>query len=719
MNGIRTLSRLRFAALAAACLAIGAAHRADAALDPRFDPGKLVYPSLNPIQKVEPQRSTLPNGMVLYLLEDHTLPVVRAEFYVKGGSLWEPAAKAGLGRLTGEVMRSGGSAAKTGDWLDDRLAAIGASISTYIGQDFSGGSFRCLSDNAPEIVSLVAEVLRRPAFPEDKIELSKVGMRREIASRNDELFSVLSRTATQALYGKDSPYARTPEYATVEAITREDCLGMHARCFAPNHTILVVYGDFSAAAMKKLIAASFGDWKRNDAPLAALPPIPGRGPKRVMFAPKEDVTQSGILLAHPGHRADSPDYADMQVMEQALGGGFSSRLFNRIRTQRGLAYTAGSTSGAGFFRPGNFIAYTLTRNDSVMVALDLLRAEVEKVTREPVTPEELKVARDAVENAFVFNFERPSSVAFRAGFYELAGYPADFLQKYQAALGKVTAESMLEAAKRQIEPDKLVTVIVGKEKEFDRPLESLGQPLERVDISIPPPPSKVRAGEASPEALAKGQALLKKAAELAGGSAAWSAVKSIGLEQKLSISMQGQSLAMEMSLSWVLPDRQLAVQKTPMGEMSQGFDGTSGWAKMMGQIQETPGAADEMKQEYERSLFHVLGHPSEIQAQALPEPQTVDGVTYAVAFVKSERVRDWMLYFSPDGKLARMEYTAEGRQGPTKQTAILDDWKPLGAIQYPHAMKLIMDGKPFMEMTVASAKLDAAFDEAIFKKPAN
>jgi zinc protease len=175
-------------------------------------------------------------------------------------------------------------------------------------------------------------------------------------------------------------------------------------------------------------------------------------------------------------------------LEQALGGGFSSRLFNVIRTQRGLAYAAGAVAGGGFFRPGVFLGYALTRNDSVMVSADLLRAEVARVASERFGEEEAKLAREAVENSLVFQFSDRASVLFRAGFYELAGYPQDFLLQYQKDLAAVTPEAMQAAAQRKIHPEQFITVIVGKEKEFDRPLDSLGQEVERVDISIPPPP---------------------------------------------------------------------------------------------------------------------------------------------------------------------------------------------------------------------------------------
>jgi zinc protease len=710
--------RIRHSVLLAALLLCAAS--ANAALDPRFDPSKLTIPPLHPIPPVKPSRAVLANGMVVYLLENHDLPVVQGQIYSKGSSLWEPADKVGLGQLTGEVMRSGGSTAHSGDWLDDRLAAIGASIGTSLEEDFSYASFRCLSENSAEVLGLLAEVVRKPAFPEDKIELSKVGLRRQIASRNDEMFDVLRRVSRLAVYGKDNPYARIPEYATVEAITRADCVKLHAQCFAPNRSIVVIYGDFKKDEMQRLAARVWGDWKKDPSPTPALPAMPARAGNRVVFAPKDDVTQSAVVLAHIGFKEDSPDYADMEVLENALGGGFQSRLFNHIRTQRGLAYSTGAVSGAGFMRPGLFFAYSLTRNDSVMTALDLVRDEVRRITREPVTAEELKVARDAVQNSFVFNFERPSAVVFRAAYYELAGYPQDFLQRHQKALEAVTAASMLAAAQRQIEPDKLVTIIVGKESEFDRPLTSIGPPVERVDITIPPPPSRVGAstGAATPDALARGHEWMMRAADQAGGVAAWGAIKSWSEDSKVSVSMGGQSIALVASQSFLLPDRSFMTQKTPMGEIAIGFDGKNGWANVMGKIQDDPTAPRKRKEDFERSFFRLFQHPEQIEAQAL-ESRTIDGANYSAAFVKSDVVRDWILMFDADGRIARMEYSGEGPEGPAKLTETYGDWRPVGAIQYPYTNKVLIDGKPVMESTITQARVNPALPDSLFRKPGN
>lgn len=712
---MKTTSVFRASVLTLALAVTAAAHAADVA---KYDPSKIKTPPINKIPSVKPERFVMPNGAVVYLLENHELPVVTGTVYFKSSPSLTPADKVGLGGLTGEVMRSGGTATRSGDWLDDRLAAIGASVSTGLGGETGSGGFRCLTENTAEVVGLWADVLRRPAFPDDKIELAKVGMRRSIASRNDEMFPILQRTASEATFGADSPWARKPEYATVEAITQADCRKLHAQVFVPERAIFAIYGDFNSAAMKKQLLASFGDWKKSGTPAPTIPPVPASTKPRLVFAPKNDVTQSGIVLTQMGFRADDPDYAPMQVLEQGLGGGFSSRLFSTIRTRRGLAYATGAVSGADFTKPGVFLAYSLTKSESTMVALDLLREEVARVTREPLGNDELEVAKQAVVNGFVFNFADPSQTLFRAAYYELIGYPADFLDRYQKALDQVTAQSVLEAAKRRIRPAEQVAIVVGKEADFDRKLETAGLPVERVDVTIPPPPSKMTGVASSPEALAKGKAMLAKASQLAGGAAAWSAVKNVTVQQSATLSIQGQTMSMEMSETWVFPDRRVTSQKLPFGEVKQGYDGKVGWMSAMGQVQDQPKMASSVAEDWTRSLYQVLGKPDQFEVTALAEPRTVGEQTYTAAFVKSDAVRDWVLLFAPDGKLAGMEYQGEGPAGMTKVTELYADWQPEGALQYPRSSKALMDGKPFMEAKVGSVKLNDTVSDAVFAKPA-
>lgn len=707
---------LATAALAWAALAAPVGAAVDKSI---FDPRKLPTPPIGRIPAVNPERMVLPNGAVVYLLEDRSLPTVYGIAYFPSSPALVPAERAGLASVVGDVIRDGGTARNTGDYLDDRLAAIGANLTSNVGATQASTGFRCLTENTAEVVALWADMTRVPAFPDDKIELSKVALRQSIASRNDEMMSMLMRTARHAVYGKDSPWARMPEYATVEPISAADCRTMHAQVFVPERMVIAIYGDFRSADMRKLLLAQWGDWKRSGTAKPVLPPTPESVEPKLVFAPKDDVTQSGVILAQPGSLASDPDYAALQVLEQGLGGGFSSRMFSYIRTARGLAYSTGANAGTGFESPGVFTAFSLTRSDSTLVALGLVRDQITAVTREPFSAQELETAKQAVVNGFVFNFEDPSQSLFRAAYYEAIGYPADFLQRYQKSLDEVTAEGVLAAAKRKITPGAQVAIVVGREKDFEGTLESTGLKVERMDISIPPPPSKLGKVTESAESRAKAKGWLDGAVKAAGGSAAWSGVKTASISIEATVSMQGQSLGLGIEELSAFPYRQVTTQKLPFGEVKSGFDGKVGWQSAMGQVQDNPKAADEAEKEWKNSLWHMFGEPASVELVALDKPENVDGVDYLAAAVKGSSRTDHVLLFTADGRFAGSAFMDEGnaQMGPARTVELRGDWKPVGAIQYPHSVKLYRDGKVFMDAKVTKVELNVAVTDAMFAKP--
>jgi len=718
---MRTHRFLRLSLIVAIALSLGVSVAFAVDDASKWNPAQVPTPPLHPIATVTPKRVALANGIVIYLLEDHTLPIVRGIAYAKGTPLWVERGKVGLGPITGDVMRMGGTAKHPGDALDDRLASIGAAIETsYDGREMANASFHCLADNTSEVVGLWAEIMREPTFPDSKIELARVGLRRQIASRNDDMSDVLFRVMRQAVYGKDNIWywSREPEYATIEAVTRQDCIALHRKLFEPSRMVLALYGDFHTADMTKLLTSRLADWKGAHEPFPPIPPVPTDSKPRLVFADKEDVTQSGVLLGHTGFRADDPDYPAMSVFETALGGGFQSRLVNRIRTERGLAYATGAVAGDGYVRPGIFIAYSLTKSESTMTALGLLRDEVKRSVTEPFTNDEVRIARNTVENTFVFNFAEPSDILFRAAYYEAIGYPQDFLQKYQKALQSVDGPAVTAAARRKVHPDQLVAVVVGREHDFERPLASAGWPVERADISIPPPPSRTKQGSVTPQpgAEQQGREWLRKAADAAGGPTAWKQVKTQRLETSSTIVMGGRNMAASSKLAWKLPDRIVSVRTLPFGESKIGFDGKNGWSSVGTAIKDEPDLGKSVREEYERSFFYLFGHSDQMQLTAA-EPQTIDGVTYHVARVQGGAVQEFSLYFGPDGRLGRIEYEGDGPKGPALNTEIFSDWRRAGKVEYPYARSVLIDGEPYLEAKVTQVTFDAPIDDASFSKP--
>src|SRR5690348_14721974 len=226
---------------------------------------QIPIPKLPPFHPQQPKRVELPNGMVVFLQEDHELPLIDMTARIRGGSRTEPAAKAGLVSLYGEVWRTGGTKTQTGDQLDDYLEIRAAKVETDGNADSTTISLSCLKEDFNDVFKVFGDLLREPEFRADKLELAKREMDDGISRRNDEASDVARREATKLAYGKDNPYVREPEYATVDAVTRQDLLDWHSKFVYPNNIIVGIVGDFDSAQMEAKLRAAFGGWTKGPA----------------------------------------------------------------------------------------------------------------------------------------------------------------------------------------------------------------------------------------------------------------------------------------------------------------------------------------------------------------------------------------------------------------------------------------------------------------------
>ena len=469
-------------------------------------------PPLPPFHPQEPRRVELPNGLVIFLQEDHELPLVRGTARIRGGSRDESAAKAGLVQIYAEAWRTGGTKDRTGDELDDYLEAGAARVEALGGVDSTRLSWDCLKDNQDEVFQVFVDLLRDPAFREDKIAVAKRRLDTTISRRNDEPEQIAAREAQKLGYGADSPYARQAEYATVAGVTRDDLVNWYRTYVHPNNIILGVVGDFDSKAMEEKLRAAFGSWEKGP----ALPPlqVSFKGPKPgIYFVPKDDVNQSSIRMVGLGTRRDNPDYYAIEVLDQIFGGSFSSRLMKDIRTKKGLAYEVGGGIGTAFDHPGLFQISMGTKSGSTAAAIQALEDEIDGLKTGPPTAEELRKAKDSILNSFVFEFDSKAKVLAERMSYEFYGYPADFLERYRAGIEKVSLADVQRAAEKYIHKNQLAVLVVGKASEFDRPLSSFG-PVTTLDVSIPAAGRNAKPSAGSNPA---GKALLNKMVEALGG----------------------------------------------------------------------------------------------------------------------------------------------------------------------------------------------------------
>jgi len=446
----------------------------------------LTYSKLGDIRIPAVHQVTLANGMRLFLLEDHELPLISVSARIRTGSIYDPPGKIGLAAVTGTVMRTGGTKSRTGDEIDEQLESIAASVETGIGLNSGSAYVSVLKKDIDVGLEILADVLMNPAFREDKIMLAKIQHRSSIARRNDDVGSIAAREFKKLIYGPQSVYARHTEYATIDNINRNDLIAFHKNFFGPNNIMLGIWGDFDTEEMIKKIEKAFEAWEKVDTALPKIPPVEYDYPKTVNVIRKDDVNQSNIYLGHIGGLRSNPDYFALILMNRILGSGFTSRLFKNVRSREGLAYSVFGIYSANYDYPGLFYVGCQTKSEATVKAVRAMTEEVRIMTESLVTDQELALAKDSYLNSFVFNFDTKGEIVQRLMTYAYYGYPQDFLEKTKDSIEKVTKEDVLRVAKKYLRPDKVQILAVGRPQDFDEPLSALGK-VNEIDITIPPP----------------------------------------------------------------------------------------------------------------------------------------------------------------------------------------------------------------------------------------
>ena len=459
---------------------------------PASEPWKqIAIPPLHDFKPAEPRKVTLENGLVIFLQEDHELPFIDGTILIRGGSRNEPANKAGLVSLYGEAWRTSGTTTHTGEQLDDMLALKAASIETSGGQATTSMHWSSFSKDFDEVFGLTTDLLEHPSFKADKLALGKREADTSIARRNDDAAEIAGREAGLVAYGKNNPYDREVEYATVDAVKLSDLQDWHDKTMAPNNMIVAIEGDFNSAQIESKLRKAFAGLKPG-VPIKA-PDVVFHDPQHgVFFANKGDVDQSNVYIVGLGTERSNPDYYALSVMNEVFSGGFGSRVIQSVRTRLGLAYNVSGSFGAGYDHPGLFVAEAGTKSSSTVAATKAVLDEVGRLKTVPPTTEELRSAKDQLLNSFIFNYDSREKTLNEQVVLALYGYPPDFLDKYKAGIEKVTSAEVQRVANKYVDVNKLAVVIVGNQGEMGTPLTELG-PVTNLDIAIPPPPKGAQA----------------------------------------------------------------------------------------------------------------------------------------------------------------------------------------------------------------------------------
>ncbi len=680
---------------------------------------KIDMPKLSDPQMPQVETVTLDNGMKIYLIEDHKLPLVKARIRLAAGSYLDPLDKVGLGSIVGTVMRTGGTNKMTGDEIDEKLESIGASVETGMGTTSGSASMNILSDYVDTGLEILSDVLRNPVFDQEKIDLAKTEEKTGISRRNDDAWDICFREFQKIIYGEDSPYARHTEYATVDAISRDDLMKFHDDYIAPENTMIAIWGDFKKKDMIEKLKKYFGTWKKSTVALPPIPEVNYEYKSSVSYIDKKNINQSKVRLGHIGGLITDPDYHATIVMNNILGGSFGSRLFNNVRSKQGLAYSVGGTYRSNISYPGYFFNYVFTKSETTVQAIKSIIHEIENMQVAPPTEEELRVAKDSYLNSFVFNFENKGEILDRMMTYDYYGLPRDFIFKEKEMVEKVTAEDVLAAAKKNLHPDALHIVVVGNADDFDESLGALGA-VDTIDVSIPSGESSEELA-VTPEMLSMGKELIMKAANALGGVDNFKKVKTTASKSTVNLVTPQGEFALNSETVTELPDKSRNVIITPMGELIMVQNGEQMWSKQGPTVVEgTSEQIEDQKKEMFRNSILVFSN--------------LDGEAYQFVYLGQEDLGgaavEMLQVQSPDGsmkyKLAldaasflpvgRM-YFGETMMGPGNLTEYLADYREVGGIKVPHEIKIEADGKPVATVNISEYSANVPVEEGTFTKP--
>ncbi len=438
------------------CIALAADPIAKHPRDLRFPARDFTPP------KAAAYRHTLSNGAVAFLVEDHEFPLVDIAVTIRTGSYLDPAGKEGLASMMGRQMSMGGTKTKSPAAFDEEAAFLAAQIGSGVGEIGGEAGLNCLSKNLDAGMALFIDMLRNPAFDEARLKIARSRSLQDMQRRNDSTASIEQREFRRLLRGEHHFTTAEVTKASIESITRQDLVDFHARYYYPANFILAVSGDFDTKQMLARLEQALANWPNRDArvpdpPAPAFTPTPG-----VYLVDKKGVNQGRVQLGHLGVTISNPDHLALEVMNGILGGNsFTSRIFARVRTDEGLAYSANSAFHAGTYYDGVFSVGLQSKSPSVAQSIAISIEEMQRLQTAKVSAEELETAVNHAVEGLPLRF---STAARKAGQFASDYYtklPEDYWQNYSRRIRALTADEIQRVARKYLHPDRLVILAVG------------------------------------------------------------------------------------------------------------------------------------------------------------------------------------------------------------------------------------------------------------------
>ncbi len=430
-----------------------------------------------------PETWTLPNGVTVLHLRDDELPLVRGTIYVRGGSLWEDSDEAGVASATGALMRRGGAGSRTSDEVDLAIERLSASVSTSISSESGAFGFSCLKGDLNDVFSIFADVILRPRFEEDKTSLFVAQVLESIRRRKDDGDTIAGLSFSRIAYG-DTPYGSVLTSKQVKDISSDTLRAWHNRWIRPDGAIFAVTGDISREEIQALYDKELAGWKPTGNGVPEAPPL-GKDPKPAIYFIEAPFSQATVLIGQLGVERLSPDHFAIKVFNRIFGAGMgSSRLYERVRSELGLAYGVYGSISPGLRRGLNSVQLQTKAENAGLAIKESV--EIIKGMQQSLVPlEELEERKRGVINSFVFANEDADSTVYRQALFRLYDFPLDYDSVYVSEVEKVDPAAVKKVGETRWDIGQLFVVVVGPKEARQSVVDTLPNlPMPMNNLSI-------------------------------------------------------------------------------------------------------------------------------------------------------------------------------------------------------------------------------------------
>lgn len=414
---------------------------------------------------LEISKKTLPNGLTVLHSERHNLPIVMATMIVKAGSMDEPKEKSGLANLVSELLDEGTKTKKSSD-ISEGIEFIGASLNSSAGSDYITITLSVLKKDVEKGFEIFSDIIINPTFPENELKRKKEQIIGYLKQKEEEHLFIAGRAFNKEVFG-EHPYSRLVEGSpeTIQIIAKKDITDFHAAYFLPNNATLTIVGDLNAAELYALLEKYFDLWNAAKEPKKFVNQIPKEKNKKIIKIDK-NIAQANIIMGHIGISRDNPDYYAVSVMNYILGGGgFSSRLMQTVRDEMGLAYDIHSFFSANKEK-GAFQVSVQTKNESANKVIAEIIKQIEKIKKEKVSDQELSDAKSYLTGSFPRRLETSRKTADFLAAVDFYNLGLNYAEKYSSYINSVSREDILRAAKKYLDTEHLVIVVVGNQEKI-------------------------------------------------------------------------------------------------------------------------------------------------------------------------------------------------------------------------------------------------------------